>query len=389
MSFRSRARRALLAVAASALLLPALAACQPAAPAPTATTAPAKPAATTAPAASPAVASPAAKPATSPVASPAASPAAKPAASPAAGPSPIPYPRPQKANPQGNDLGSAANPVKMAFVPSQDAAKVINSGERIAQLLNDATGLTFKVSVPTSYTAVIEAMGAQQVDVGWLAPFAYVLAKDKNAAEVALASLRQGSKTYRSQIIVHADSGITTLEQLRGKKFAFVDAASASGFLFPNALLASKGIDYKTFFSETVLAGGHPQVVIAVYNKQVDAGATFGDSREGGPPTDARTTTVSTLPDVLTKVKPIATTDPIPNDTVSVRPGLSADLKKLVTDGLLYVQGTPEGAQQLRALYNIDGLATASDADYNPIRNAARALNLNLEEQIAPPKPKT
>ena len=53
-----------------------------------------------------------------------------------------------------------------------------------------------------------------------------------------LASLRQGSKTYRSQVVVRADSGITSIDQLRGKKFAFVDPASASGFLFPNALLA-------------------------------------------------------------------------------------------------------------------------------------------------------
>jgi phosphonate transport system substrate-binding protein len=121
----------------------------------------------------------------------------------------------------------------------------------------------------------------------------------------------------------------------------------------------------------------------------VDGAATFGDSREGAPPTDARTNVVSTLPDVLDKVKPIAVTDPIPNDTVSYRRGLDTALARLITDGLLYVQSTPDGQMLLRQLYNIDGLAVATDADYNSIRNAARALNLDLEEQIAPPKPKT
>src|SRR5207237_398389 len=82
---------------------------------------------------------------------------------------------------------------------------VLASGEPLAKLLTDSTNLNFKVSVPTSYTTVIEAMGSNQVDVGWLAPFAYVLAHDKNGAQVILASLRQGSKTYRSQIIVRAD----------------------------------------------------------------------------------------------------------------------------------------------------------------------------------------
>jgi phosphonate transport system substrate-binding protein len=230
-------------------------------------------------------------------------------------------------------------------------------------------------------------MGANQVDVGWLAPFAYVLAHDKNGAQVMFASLRQGSKTYRSQIIVRADSGITTVEQLRGKKFAFVDAASASGFLYPNAMLAGMGIDYRTFFSNTIFAGGHDKVVIAVYNKQVDGGATFGNNVDNGPPTDARTLTSSTLPDVMQAVKPIGQTDPIPNDTVSVRKGLDDNLVKLLRDGLAYVQSTPDGQKALKDLYGIDGLGPAEDKDYDSVRTAAKALNLDLEQQIAPPKP--
>jgi phosphonate transport system substrate-binding protein len=275
----------------------------------------------------------------------------------------------------------------MAFVPSADSQKVLSSGEPLAKLLTDATNLNFKVSVPTSYTTVIEAMGANQVDVGWLAPFAYVLAHDKNGAQVILASLRQGSKTYRSQIVVRADSGINNIEQLRGKKFAFVDPASASGFLFPNALLAQMGIDYKTFFSDTIFAGGHDKAIIAVYNKQVDGAASFGNNVDSGPPTDARTLVTSTLPDVMNVVKPIAQTDPIPNDTVSVRAGLPADTTNLIRSGLLYVASTADGQKALRDLYGIDGLGAANDQDYDSIRTAAKALNLDLEQQIAPPKP--
>src|SRR5207247_1167820 len=205
-------------ISATALLLPALAACQPAAPAAPPTTA-----ATTAPA-KPTTAAVAASPSASVAASPSAS--AKPAASPspgaAASPSPAaaqatPLPKPQAGPaPTGDQKGSTSNPVAMAFVPSADSTKVLASGEPLAKLLTDATNLNFKVSVPTSYTAVIEAMGANQVDVGWLAPFAYVLAHDKNGSQVLLASFRQGSKTYRSQIAVTADSGISTIAQLTG-----------------------------------------------------------------------------------------------------------------------------------------------------------------------------
>jgi phosphonate transport system substrate-binding protein len=285
--------------------------------------------------------------------------------------------------PSGGQLGTEANPLKMAFVPSTDSQKVLGSGEPIARLLERETGLKFRVSVPTSYAAVIEAMGANNVDIGWLAPFAYVLARDKFQAEVILASVRGGSKTYTGQIIVHADSGITDLQQLKGRKFAFVEPGSASGYLFPNALLAQNGIDSKTFFGETTFAGGHDKVVIAVYNRQVDGGATFGDSVEGKL-TDARTTVQGTLPDVLEKVKPIAKTEPIPNDTVSVRKGLPPDLVAKVRDGLLKVAEDPDGKKALADLYRIDGLAPSQDGDYEPVRKAARALNLNLEQELAP-----
>src|SRR5215208_2046674 len=102
----------------------------------------------------------------------------------------------------GAALGTKDNPIKMAFVPSSDSQKVLSSGEPLGQLLENETGYAFKVSVPTNYAAVIEAMGANNVDVGWLATFAYVLARDKFGADAVLATVRQGSKTYTGEIIV-------------------------------------------------------------------------------------------------------------------------------------------------------------------------------------------
>jgi len=280
-------------------------------------------------------------------------------------------------------LGTPGNPLKMAFVPSADSQKVLANGQPLADLLTQQTGLSFAVSVPTSYAAVVEAMGAENVDIGWLAPFAYILAHDKFNSQVILASVRGGSKTYTGQVITHVDSGINYLSDLPGKKFGFVDPSSASGFLYPSALLKANGIDPKTAFSDSVFAGGHDKVVIAVYNRQVDAGATFGDSVPGQT-TDARTLVQSTIPDVMDKVKVIAVTDPIPNDTVSVRSGLPAEVVTQIQNGLLAVSQTDQGKQYLKDLYNINGLATAEDAEYNTVRTAAKALGLNLEQELAP-----
>lgn len=283
-------------------------------------------------------------------------------------------------------LGTEKNPIKMAFVPSSDSQKILASGEPLGRLLEQETGYRLSISVPTSYAAVIEAMGAGNVDVGWLATFAYVLARDKFGAEAILATVRQGSKTYTGEIIVSAESGINSLDQLRGRKFAFVDPSSASGYLYPNALLKQRVADYRdpdSFFSERIFAGGHDKVVIAVHNGQVDAGAVFGDSSPGVA-TDARSRMQGTLPDVMDKVKVIAVTDPIPNDTVSVRKGLSPEMVTKLRDGLMRIALTDDGKKALKDLYQIDGLAPASDSDYNPVRDAARVLNLNLEQELAP-----
>ena len=75
-------------------------------------------------------------------------------------------------------LGTSRNPIRMMFVPSGDAQVIVKGGQEVAKLLQKETGLHFKTSVATSYAAVIEAMGAGKVDIGWLATFSYVLAKD-------------------------------------------------------------------------------------------------------------------------------------------------------------------------------------------------------------------
>jgi phosphonate transport system substrate-binding protein len=305
---------------------------------------------------------------------------------------PKPAPRPAAApTPARGEIGSADKPLRMAFVPSADSQKVLASGKPLGELLEKETGYKIEVSVPTSYAAVIEAVGAGNVDVAWLAPFSYVIARQKFDAQVILGTVRSGSTTYRSQIIAHVDGGINSIEDLKGKKFAFVDSASASGYLFPAALIKEKGGDPATFFGQVTYAGGHDKVVIAVYNRNVDGGATFGNSAESGPPTDARTLVTSTLADVMEKVKVVAVTDPIPNDTVSVRKSLPEAVVTRVQNGLLAVAQTDAGKKVLRDLYRIDGLAPTKDSDYDIIRRKAQLLNFNIEETIRPaptPTPK-
>ena len=287
---------------------------------------------------------------------------------------------PTKAAATGPRLGSFDRPIIMAFVPSQDTARITASGKAIAASLERATALKWDVKVPTSYAATIEGMCAGQIDVAWLAPLAYITAASKNCAEVMLASLRKDengklSTTYNSQIIVRSDSGIKTLKDLKGKKFAFVDPLSTSGTLYPIVSIKKEtGEDPKSFFSQTIFAGGHDKAILAVYQGQVDAGASFIDVRD---------TLEKTFPDIKQKTTRIVTAGPIPNDTVSVRKNFPAELKTQIQTALLDYAKTEGGVKSLKALYSIDGLDKAEHKTYEPLLDAAKLAGLDLEKEAA------
>ena len=276
----------------------------------------------------------------------------------------------------------------MAFVPSGEAQTILENGNKLSHLLEVATGYHFESFVATSYAGVIEAMGAGRADIGWLNTFSYVIAHQKYGAEVRLVTVRFGLPYYRAEIIAQSSAGVNTLADLKGKRFAFVDPASTSGYLFPLAGLKKAGYDPQKFFGQTIFAGSHNNVVLAVYQGRVDAGAVFED---------ARGSVQKTLPDIMQKLKVVWKSDPIPNDTVSFRRELPGDVKDRVTKALLRFSQEPAGLEALKNLYEIEALADYPllvskykidvpnlDAFYNPVRDVARYAGINLEDLIKP-----
>ncbi|MDR7483808.1 MAG: phosphate/phosphite/phosphonate ABC transporter substrate-binding protein [Armatimonadota bacterium] len=278
----------------------------------------------------------------------------------------------------------------LAFVPSLDATRVLATGNTLARMLEVATGYRIRAEVPTSYAATVEAMCAGRVDIAYLATVAYVLANQRCGVEPRLVAIRNDEWWYVSQILYRADLPVRTLADLRGKKFAFVDPVSTSGYIFPNALLRRHGIDPDRFFSEVVFAGGHDKVVLAIYTGRVDAGATFG--HRTNPVFEARDRVRAAYPDVREKVKVLMYTDDIPNDTVSFRRDLPEEVKDKTTKALLRIAATGPGKETIFALYQHTGYADLEtlrttyrmqrlgsiDDLYAPVREAARLLGLKL-----------
>ncbi len=288
----------------------------------------------------------------------------------------------------GPRIGSFNRPIVLAITPSAEVQRLTTTGNAIASALGQATGLAWKVQVPTSYAAQIEAVCSGQVDVAFIAPLQMTLLLDKGCGTPILAALRNDescklSPTYNSQILVRADSGITDINGLKGKKFAFVDAISTSGSLFPKLLVKSKtGQDPATFFSGTINAGGHPQAVLALYNGQVDGAASFGDARLKsvcGTPEPA-----AGMPaDILTKTKIIDKAGPIPNDGIAVAKALPADIVTQVKKALVDYSKTDAGKKNYKDLFSWDGLQEVEGSFYNSVRDAAKLGGIDVAGEAA------
>jgi phosphonate transport system substrate-binding protein len=99
-------------------------------------------------------------------------------------------------------------------------------------------------------------------------------------------------------------------------------------------------------------------------------------------PMDAREKLYSTHKDIFDKVRIVDYTDWIPNDTVTFRKNLPEELEKEVVKALYDFAQSEAGQKTLKSLYDVDGLEHASDADYDVVRQALQAMNMNPEEML-------
>ncbi|MDH4208584.1 MAG: phosphate/phosphite/phosphonate ABC transporter substrate-binding protein [Anaerolineae bacterium] len=310
------------------------------------------------------------------------------------------------------ELGTEGKPVQLMFVPSVDVAVIEEGGKAMTDSITEQTGIVFDVSVPVSYAATIEAMCAAEGDtVAFIPGLGYVLANDKCGVEVALATIRYGRTAYWTEFVVRRDSGIESLADLEGKKWAVPSLTSTSGYLWPSVLLDLNGVTP----GETVEAGGHPQAVLAVLDGTADFATCFfsppGDAvedwSEGDPPEpggdftieqqsdgsyqvwqgglpvrDARVAAMATNPRAVEDVKILALSERIPNDTVSFVKDFPAEMRETIVQALIDYAASEEGMAVLADpdFYDITGFGRVDDSYYDPVRNAINTLGWTEED---------
>jgi phosphonate transport system substrate-binding protein len=265
--------------------------------------------------------------------------------------------------------GAADAPLILALTPSRDPTSLQEAGDAFVRTITRLSGVPMRAKVASDYAGVVEALRNRHVDLAFVHPVGYVLAHREAGCLILVRDIWQGRVAYSARFYVRADSGIRRVEDLRGKTVAFVDPASSSGYIYPMVLLVKQGLvrdrDPKTFFKDALFAGTHDAALRALLQGRVDAAASF----DKAPELHLKD------PALVARLSHVGETPLIPEAGICAQPGLPADALARVKAALLAMKG-PAHAAVLKDIYNIDGFEEASDADYQPVREAVTLMGL-------------
>jgi phosphonate transport system permease protein len=264
-----------------------------------------------------------------------------------------------------------------------------SSGPLWQPLLDDLErelGLPVEPVFGSNYSVLVEAMRANQAQIGWFSALPAVQAIDRSNGEVIARTVDvEGKDSYVSTIIVKKGSGITIEDVAKCDKrytFGIGDAQSTSGTLAPMTyFFGPRGIDPTECFS-TVRSANHQANALSVANGQVDV---------------ATSNSVNTVflrrqnPDVADQIEEIWQSPPIPESGIVIRSDLPPDLKARIKRFFItYGQGFgPEAERQRQVLegLNYSQFRTADNSYLDPIREmkADQARREGRPPEVAPP----
>jgi phosphonate transport system substrate-binding protein len=278
----------------------------------------------------------------------------------------------------GDSTSDAASPtcpdgrIRFGVEPYEDPARLTPAYQVLADALSQRLGCPVDLQVVEDYSAEVLAMQNGRLDVAQFGPLGYVFASERAHAEpvASFADASGALSTYTAGIWVPADSPITDIAGLRGRSLALSSAGSTSGDALPRKALADAGIAESEVRID--YAGGHPEALLALVNGTVDAAEI--NSQQLRSATDAGTFDAAGF-------RQIWTSEPIPNDPITVRGDLDPVVKAAVRDALLGL--TPEQVAEVGALLDVTPpgpLVPVERATYQPLFDLAATLGLTEED---------
>lgn len=275
-----------------------------------------------------------------------------------------------KANQNTSSAGGASpysnQVLKLGRIPFTNATAMVQKHNKFLEYLTNKLGVKqVRLQTASDYNGILDLLVKGEIDIAWLASNISIEARKNPEVQLLVKPIRFGTDSYRGIIITRQDSGIRSLKDLKGRKFAWVEKDSASGYTFPKAMLLEAGIDPEKDFAEANFLGKHDAVVLNVLLGKYDAGACYDDAR-------------NTLRDKakMDELTILATTDNISNEPIVCRKSLPPDLIEKIKQAFLELNNkTPEGREIINDLTDVQGFVPANYKDYDYIEKVQNLLD--------------
>ena len=262
-------------------------------------------------------------------------------------------------------FAQAADVLKVSAIPDEAPTELLRKFKPLGAYLEQELGMKVEFVPVADYAAVVEALAADRIDMAWLGGFTFVQAHLKTGNAVPLVQREQDAE-FTSKFIT-SDPAVKSLQDLKGKTFAFGSVSSTSGSLMPRYFMLQDGIKPETFFSRVGYSGAHDATAAWVQAGKVDGGvlnASVWDKLVAAGKVDT------------SKVKVFATTPAYYDYNWTVRGTLDPALTAKIKQAFLALDPANPEHKAILDLQAASRFIDTKPENYKGIEDAARAADL-------------
>ena len=172
-----------------------------------------------------------------------------------------------------SSAGMAEQVLRISSIPEEASTEQVRKLKPLADYLGREVGARVIFTPVNDYPAAVEALVNKKIDLVWLGGSTFIQAKIRSKDMVVPLLQRQEDTDFKSIFITRAGSGITRLEDLKGKTVSFGSPSSTSGHLMPRKYLMDVGLEPERDFKRIAYSKAHDAAIAAVASGQVDAAA--------------------------------------------------------------------------------------------------------------------
>lgn len=263
-------------------------------------------------------------------------------------------------------LAADSDTLRVTAIPDESPTELQRKFEPLGEYLSEATGKEVSFVPVTDYSAAVEALVNDKVDLAWFGGFTFVQAYVRSEGGVEPIIQRAEDEDFKSVFITGVDSGIESFSDLEDKTFAFGSPSSTSGHLMPRSFLLKEGIDPDKHLRVS-FSGAHDATAFAVAGGKVDAGAL--NASVWNKLVDSKKIDTS-------KVNVFYTTPGYYDYNWTVRTDIDPAVKKAVSDAFLALSPEDETGKTILELQRASAFIPTKVENYSDIETAAKSAGL-------------